>query len=161
MIKNNSGSPQDAELRLWDGRGKIATGREQVWGGGGTPTNGTVNNQGSSSVNGVSSYPRSVPQKTIEINQGFEGDLTVNGLANPRPGETFSIISDGETLFTSNQQRVRFNLLIPSSNRTLTWGVTGNPLIIPNQGIGVTALRNSFLQITGIHRSWSGFLFFR
>lgn len=93
----------------------------------------------------------------MDINEGFEGNLNITGLANPQPGETFTITVDGRVVFNTTRQNVRLDFNIPSSSRRITWGVTGNAAPIP----GGLQFRNSFIQLTGAHRSWSGFLFFR
>ena len=170
VVKNNTGDLQAAETRLWDGRGRIATQREQVPGEtpvavSGTPRMGIRRNGVSSytptDANGrplpIQSGFRAITTKSMDINEGFEGNLNITGLANPQPGETFTITVDGRNVFSTTQQRVSLNFNIPSSSQRITWGVTGNAAQIP----GGLQYRNSFIQLTGAHRSWSGFLFFR
>ena len=167
IYKNNSSN--DADLRIWDGRGRIATQREQIPGetpiADGTPRMGIRRNGVSSyaptDANGrplpVQSGFRPITTKSMDINEGFEGNLNITGLANPQPGETFTITVDGRVVFNTTRPGTPINFNIPSSSHRITWGVTGNALPIP----GGLQYRNSFIQLTGRHRSWSGFLFFR
>lgn len=157
--------------RFWDGKGKIVTERHLL-GGGNTPEENnyyTINRI--SKLNEVSSDGFTEWHPDIPI--GFEGDLTVTGIAYPEAGQTFTISSDGEVLFTTMDRNARFKITVPSSNNKITWGVYGDKVqsqitnVLPAAGtelneVVVTASKfNSYLRITGNHRGWAGFLFWR
>jgi len=157
--------------RFWDGKGKVVTERHLL-GGGNTPEeNYYYTKERISNYNEVTSDKFS--EWSPEIPLGFEGDLTVTGIAYPEQGQTFRITSDGTELFSTADRGVRFNFKVPSSNNEITWGVYGNKTqaqitnVLPSattelNEVVVTANKfNSYLRITGNHRGWAGFLFWR
>lgn len=123
-----------------------------------------------SELNEVSSDKFS--QFNTDIPIGFESDLHVIGIAYPEEGQVFRVMSEGQVLFETTGRGVRFELNVPSSNKNITWGAYGNKVntqvfnILPTSGtlnevVINASMLNSYLRITGNHRSWAGFLFWR
>jgi RHS repeat-associated protein len=166
VVYKNATNENEMGLRIWDGREKMAVQRHIVWGGDIIPKEGTVKNMASSKRNGITQ--RNIPanpsgtrmrsgisSKTVEIPSGFEGNLTITGNASPAPGEIFQLFADNKLIFSATTNTpISFSL--PSSYSTLTWQLAGTPA-----NTGFRDFMNSYINITGTHRGWSGFLFFR
>ena len=111
-----------------------------------------------------------IPQtRSVKLNRGFEGDLTVKGFATLRPSESSYYFNvDGKNVLTLTKSG-RFEFPVPSGNHTLSWGITGRAIteqqIVQMGGNNIfqdsIVRSNSFTTIFGQWRSWTGFLWFR
>jgi hypothetical protein len=173
VVYKNATNGNDMDSRILDGRTNAVSEHNIIANGDGSPKVGTsrTRNMAASKNNGItqSSVPANpsgtkqilggVPTKTVKIPIEFEGNLTVTGVANPAPGETFQVLSDNQLLFSSNV-RTPIALSIPSSNSTITWQLMGIPVIPAGAGVQGQGFTNSFLNIRGAYRGWGGFLFY-
>lgn len=151
--------------RFIDGKSKVLTER-YILGTGNTPEeNYYYTKERISKLNEVSG--NSTREWNANINKGFEGDLQINGWANPEKGETFFVKSDGKLLFQT-KTRTPFSLKLSSSNKNVRWGISGRKINVrvatPDDLMEavVRAKRyNSYLRVVGQHRGWDGFLFWK
>lgn len=115
-------------------------------------------------INEVNDLSNGAPRtRTVDINKGFEGDLTVSGrVFRQQSDANFFFDVDGKTVFEAPSGPFKFK--IPSSSKRITWGFRGGNTQaaqwsqIGKNMVGVTVTANPFIKIQGLWRGWDGFL---
>jgi RHS repeat-associated protein len=96
----------------------------------------------------------------VDLNRGFEGEMTVKGYVNLRLGESSYYFNlDGKTVFSTTKSGA-FKFPISSGDHRISWGIIGKA-IKQDSSIELNAVSDTFTTIFGQWHSWTGFLWFR
>lgn len=166
-----------SSLRVVTNEGKIVTNRHLTAAGETPQENNYYTKERISNINEVGSDAKNYNLEfDVDIPIGFEGDLTIKDYASPASGETFFVESNGIDVF-STSKGTRIDFKIPSGNKNIKWGIRNpNPggsfsnstqpvsgnidtgLHLPTVNVNSSS---SFIRISGNHRAWAGFLFWK